>query len=358
LRLRVERIEKKGGIMRRVILVLILIFTIFGFGAKKEKDPEDILCSMAKNLSIGNPKRYKNLTIFPLSISKGRDKKSITTLDEAMKKGYIEIKEKSSSEVNTVILVNTSKHYVFILAGEVITGCKQDRMVSEDCLIPPHSGKVYLSVYCTEHGRWTHKTTTFGSGMIAINPSMREVAKASKSQSEVWAEVEEKREEVGAASSPTDAYMDIVEDEEVKKDLKPYLDKFSGIPDVSGWNTVGVIAAVGEEIIVLDLFSNHTLFKGLWKKLIKSYALDAINRPCNGSLSKSDIRDFLNELKDVEICTRDTDGTGDAYTIEGDFSFGTALLFDEKVVHCDLFPREDACPSKSIPTLDFRRERN
>ncbi len=343
--------------MKCSLLILIVLLSIVSMAAKTEGDPEDILCKTVKSISICNPIKYKNLTIFPLAISRGRDKKSIITLDEAFKKGHIEIMEKASSEVNTVVLVNKSKYYVFILAGEIITGCKQDRMVSEDCLIPPHSGKIYLSVYCTEHGRWSAKTKKFATGGIVINPGMREAAKATKSQSEVWAQVEEKRAEVGAASSPTDAYMDIIHDKDVEKKLKPYVDKFSGIPGISGWNTIGVLAAVGDEIIVVDLFTNHKLFKKLWKKLIKSYAMDAINHSAGGTLSKSDVRDFLNELGDVAICFRDTDGTGDAYTIDADRAFGTTIIFDEKVVHLDLFPRYGPCPTGGVPTLDFRREK-
>lgn len=344
--------------MKRSFLIFMVFCAMASVAAKTEGDPEDIIQGTSKSISICNPIKYKNLTIYPLALSKGRDGKSITTLDEAFKKGYIEIMEKASSEVNTVVLVNTSKYYIFILAGEIITGCKQDRMVSEDCLIPPHSGKIYLSVYCTEHGRWDAKSNRFASGGFAINPAMREAAKASKSQSEVWAKVEEKRAEVGAAASPTDAYMDIVEDKDVEKELKPYLDKFSSIPEIGGWNTVGVIAAVGDEIIVVDLFTNHKLFKKLWKKLIKSYAMDAINRSPGGSLSKSDVRDFLDELSDVTICSRDTDGTGDAYTIDADGAFGTTLIFDEKIVHLDLFPRYHPCPTDHVPMLEFRREQS
>ncbi len=344
--------------MKRFLCSIIICLSMVGITAAEEVDPEDILCKTAKSISIGKPIKYKNLSIYPLSISKGRDKKTILTLDEAIKKGYIDIMEKASSEVNTVVLANKSKYYIFILAGEVITGCKQDRMVSEDCLIPPHSGKIHLSVFCTEHGRWHEKSNKFAAGGIAASPGMRETAKATKSQSEVWAKVEEERSEAGAAPSPTDAYMDIIHDKDVERELKPYIDKFSNIPDVNGWNTVGVLAAVGDEIIVVDLFTNHSLFEKLWKKLIKSYALDAMNRSSSGSLSKGDVRDFLNELGDVSLCSRDTDGTGDAYTIDADRAFGTTLIFDEKVVHLDLFPRAHPCPTDPVPMLDFRREKS
>ena len=344
--------------MKRFAFTLILILIVLNISVANGKDAENIIGSTASYISVGNPISYKNLTIFPLSLSRGRDGKSIITLDRALKKNYIEIMETELGDVNTVILRNKSKYYVFILAGEIITGCKQDRMVSEDCLIPPYSGKIHLSVYCTEHGRWTAQTKKFATGGIAISPKMREVAKASKSQGEVWAQVEEKRSEMGAASSPTSAYMDIVEDKKVAREIKPYVDKFSNIPDVSGWKTVGVLAAVGDEIIVLDLFTNHNLFKKLWNKLIKSYALDAINRCPSGKLSRNEVLEYVKELKDVDLSSRNTDGTGYAYTLDCDCNFGTTLIFDEKIVHLDLFPRAQPHPHpiKRVPMLDFRRE--
>jgi hypothetical protein len=344
--------------MKRFAFILILMLVVLVASESMGKDAENIVSSTASYISVGNPVRYKNLTIFPLSLSRGRDGKQIVTFDHALKKDYIEIMEKESGDVNTVILRNRSKYYVFILAGEIITGCKQDRMVSEDCLIPPNSGKIHLSVYCTEHGRWTAQTKKFSAGGFAINPKMREVAKASKSQSEVWAHVEEKRSEVGAAPSATSAYMDIVEDDKVASEIKPYVDKFSNIPNVRGWRTVGVLAAVGDEIIVVDLFTNHKLLSELWDKLIKSYALDAVNRCPSGKLSKNDALQYIRELKDVCLTSRDTDGAGYAYTVDCDCSFGTTLIFDEKIVHLDLFPRAQPQPHpiKRVPMLDFRRE--
>ncbi len=342
--------------MKRLVLTTVAILATFNFAAFKKHSPEDNIRRTVKNISVCNPIHYKNLTIFPLAMSRGRDSKSIITLDRALDKNYIEIIEKESGDVNTVLLVNKSKYYVFILSGEVIKGCKQDRMVSEDCLIPPNSGKIHLSVYCTEHGRWTAQSKKFGAAKMAISPKMRGVAKESQSQSEVWAQVEEKRDEVGAASSPTSRYMDIVEDKEVAGKLKSYVDKFSNIPNVSGWNTIGVLAAVGDEIIVVDLFSNHKLFKSLWEKLVKSYALDAIHKSPEGKLSKNNVMDFIRELNDADLESRNTDGTGDAYTVDGDCSFGTTLIFDGKIVHLDLFPRQETQHPKRIPLLDIRRE--
>ena len=342
--------------MKRFILIFILIVLTINLEAFKKHTPEEILTSTADALSVCKPLRYKNLTIFPLALSKGRDTKSIITLDEAINRNYINIKETESGDVNTVVLINTSKYYVFLLSGEIITGCKQDRMVGEDCLIPPHSGKVYLHVYCTEHGRWTKKSERFSGGLMAISPNMRKVAKTSESQSEVWDQVEEKREEIGATASPTSRYMDIVQDKKIAGKLNSYIDKFSNIPDIKNRNVVGAVAAVGDEIIVLDIFTNHRLFKKLWSKLIKSYALDAIHKTVYGKLSRRDVYNFIKNLNDAELTERKTDGVGKSFTINNENSFGTSLIFKNKITHLDLFPEVTSHPKGRIPILDFRRK--
>ena len=334
---------------------MFILLTI-NLEAFKKHTPEETITSTTDAISVCNPLRYKNLTIFPLALSKGRDTKPMITLDEALDENYINIKEIESGDVNTVVLVNNSKYYIFLLSGEIITGCKQDRMVGEDCLIPPHSRKVYLHVYCTEHGRWIKKSERFSGGLMAISPNMRKAAKTSESQSEVWEQVEEKREEIGATASPTSRYMDIVQDKKIADKLNSYVDKFSSIPQIKNRSVVGVVAAVGDEIIVLDIFTHHRLFKKLWRKLIKSYALDAIHKTAYGKLSKRDVYNFIKNLNNAELTERKTDGVGESYTIDNENSFGTLLIFRGKITHLDLFPEAISHPKRRIPILDFRRK--
>ncbi|MDQ3744431.1 MAG: hypothetical protein M3444_08610, partial [Acidobacteriota bacterium] len=133
------------------------------------------------------PVSYKNLTIFPL---RGRDASTdaYITLDEGTRNGTVVIAERGAqtatrrmrgaanhriqqavsynegASVNELALVNKSGKKLLLLAGEVVVGGQQDRIVQEDRIIPPVSVPVALSVFCVEHGRWTARTTSYGGG--------------------------------------------------------------------------------------------------------------------------------------------------------------------------------------------------
>ena len=46
----------------------------------------------------------------------------------------------SGDEVNRLVLINNSDHPLLLLAGEVVTGGKQDRVIGVDRIVSPKSG--------------------------------------------------------------------------------------------------------------------------------------------------------------------------------------------------------------------------
>ena len=94
--------------------------------------------------------------------------------------------------MNRLVLVNNSKHPLILLAGEVVTGGKQDRVVGKDRIVPAESDPVDLSVFCVEHGRWTETSTKFDThASVMLQPSVRMKAMADQDQQKVWDEVGE-----------------------------------------------------------------------------------------------------------------------------------------------------------------------
>src|SRR5439155_23961793 len=57
-------------------------------------------------------------------------------LDEAMPKKLVEIKEVGGGSVNQLVLANNASQPLFLLAGEVIIGGKQDRIIGSNTIIP------------------------------------------------------------------------------------------------------------------------------------------------------------------------------------------------------------------------------
>lgn len=115
------------------------------------KGPVQVVEDYLKRINIGSPVEYRNLKIYPLEMTAILKTEDFITLDEAMDKGWLKIREIGSGNVNQVEIKNNGNVPVFILTGEMITGAKQDRMIKEDILLPSNSGWVEVDVYCVEH---------------------------------------------------------------------------------------------------------------------------------------------------------------------------------------------------------------
>jgi len=319
----------------------------------------DPIEALRSSLRVGEPWHYKNLTIFPLTSKAVAPAWSFVTIERAVDRGVLEIKEKGSGEVNTVRVRNTGSSYVFGLAGDMIVGAKQDRMLQADVLIPPRSGWLELDVYCTEHGRWSGKTDRFmGLGKVVPN-TVRARAAQTGSQQEVWAGVQEAKRALGDAT-PGSALQSVYNNQDVTKRSQEYIDELrpmSGRVD----GMVGALVAVGDDIVCVDVFASPGLLAKMWDKLLRSYVMDALARSATGRLSRDEARDFLDELDDARRESRETPGAGGLYRFNTGRATGSALVFHRRVVHLDLFPgatptyKDDDQEFGPTPNLDLRR---
>lgn len=155
---------------------------------------EGRVSEVLNRVQIGKPIQYQSLTIFPLTL-KGSEGRPYVTMDRAVDKGWVYFGELDHAEVNTVWVENRSSQYVFLLAGEMISGAKQDRMVGQDILLPPKSGKIKIAVFCVEHGRWVAQSDHFGAAKANAPLAVRRAGKIDQDQSMVWDKVAEKRAE-------------------------------------------------------------------------------------------------------------------------------------------------------------------
>src|SRR6266487_1416705 len=126
------------------------------------------------------PIRQGNLTVFPVVAAKSYPTGEFLTLDEGLRSGEVVVTEAGSvqglvrrhatpairhggAEVNRLVLVNNSKRPLLLLAGEIVSGGKQDRVIGKDRIVPGESDPVDLSVFCVEPGRWVAASEHFGA---------------------------------------------------------------------------------------------------------------------------------------------------------------------------------------------------
>ena len=278
---------------------------------------------------LGSPFTHNNLTVFPVLADELTASPDLITLDEGLRSGKVTITEfgadgrshtinrrqmGDSAEVNRLALTNKSGKPLVLIAGEMILGGKQDRIVGHDCIIESSNTPVPLDVFCVEHGRWSggaafgENVAAGGSGNgrdagasrtvdvmaapLAL-PNIREKAQAKKSQDEVWSAVAE-TVTVNATSSPTGNLNSVYKDKRVNTKLDGYERAFRD--RLSAGNIVGVVAAIDGKIVSADVFANHSLFQAYWPKMLKSYALEAVSITRAGTppqVSKTDAETFL-----------------------------------------------------------------
>ena len=313
----------------------------------------DAISTYLDNIKVGDPVEFKNLKIFPLIAGKTLSLQNYITLDEATDKNWLQIKELGSGNVNSVQIKNTGSSMVFILTGEMISGAKQDRMLKEDVLLPSKSGWIEVPVYCVEHGRWTSVSAEFKSEKLLVPNAVRQAAKLSESQAEVWDEIASSQDHLGIASE-TRTVRANYEDAEMQKKIGEYTNKFEKLPSLSK-STIGVVVSTGDRIICFDLFANNSLLSKYWKKLLKSYAMDGISGE-KSSIDKGTIESLCEALTNTRQVSRSTGGKGETFELTADFGKGSVLVYQSAVVHMDFFPTENIIDNDTDLRLDLRRD--
>ena len=296
------------------------------------------LPATSNDYKILAPITHGDLTIFPVVSGKSHDTSDFITLDEGIRSGDVVVTEVgnlhssmrrrppyqtrpySGAEVNRLVLVNNSKHPLILLAGEVVTGGKQDRVVGKDRIVPAESDPVDLAVFCVEHGRWVESSTKFDThASVMLQPSVRMKAMADQDQQKVWDEVANSRKNMSAVmlAAPsanlstvevtsaqaqidsTSSYAKARENSVVQKQVESITEPMqksyeSVIKQLRNQNAVGVVVAVKGHIVWADMFASSALLAKYWPKLLDSYATEALTMPgASGETSIKEAERFL-----------------------------------------------------------------
>jgi hypothetical protein len=326
---------KKAVLVGTVVLGLLLP-ALWGFSQSVEG-----LRDYLGQLEAGKPLIYRNLTVVPVftrDIHRSNDLGSYLTLDQALEEGILEIREKDGGDVPWVVVTNRSDRKIFVMGGEILSGCKQDRIVARDVLIAPRRKRLLLPVYCVESGRWHHVSGSFGSEKNLGTYSMRAAAQGSSgnNQMEVWDRVAESNRKMGVRSD-TEAYQDAFRNEEVSQLVNEVEEKFKDLPRIEK-GTTGVIVALGERIIGVDIFASPELFEALWPKIIKACVVAMSGYEQEVTFSTGEAEDFLNALQWMRYSRKPGVDLGFECSTELNDFVVNALLYDGSVWHLGAVP--------------------
>ncbi|MBA3352116.1 MAG: hypothetical protein H0U23_06790 [Blastocatellia bacterium] len=263
---------------------------------------------------LSGPYTHNNLTIY---LVHGRDAiigKTPLTLEEAMDRKLVKVHE--TSDVNELEIENISAtDEVFVQAGDIVKGGKQDRVLTVDLIVPVRSGRMPISSFCVEHGRWQPRASespeAFSvSSEIVPSKGLKLAAKHTGSQAQVWAGVAKSQEKLSAASNANVASnvsrssMQLsLEHNAVRTGAGDYVEALRTI--VRGKSDViGFVFAINGEINSSDTYGSHDLFIKLWPRLLKAAAIEAVSESygSEGSADAVDsIDDFLTDAEAADV---------------------------------------------------------
>ena len=258
----------------------------------------------------------------------------VATLEEAQAKGTLVITERGSATVPELIVDNRGKTHVLLLAGEILVGGQQNRVLREDILLPPLSGQRLISVYCVEQGRWSGERKAFESKAYAAQPSLRRKLLDGADQGRIWAEVDRSVRAQGIAPAPTGSLAQAYEAPAVRRRID---EVEHAVDDRAASGSLGAMVIVADEVAALDAFQDAGLFAREWRKLLRAHAMEAYGRPSKISASDDELRKraltLLAAVGGATGSARGNAGVGQLFEFRsGDFR-GAALDYEGRVVH-------------------------
>jgi hypothetical protein len=219
---------------------------------------------------------------------KGKDvirKTKFVTLEQALKDGKVTVGETGNVR-NLVISSEYDEEYVFIQAGDIVKGGKQDRTLSTDLIVPPSAKKIPLQSFCVESGRWrargTEKADKFSmSSNQVASRDLRVASRYRRSQQEVWdnaADLQEKlSSNVGkSVKSPlSSSSLELtLGNKDVRKHAEEYVNALRSIIK-DRKHIIGFVFAINGQLNTAEVYGSEDLFRQLWPKLLRTAAVEA-----------------------------------------------------------------------------------
>ncbi len=269
--------------VRRRVIAFAFVFGVVAansLAALAEARPKS-----TPNHEVSGPFTYQNLAVYLIHGKDVIQHKKILTLQEALQQKKIIVHETGS--VRQLEVENLSvEAEVFIQAGDIVKGGRQDRVLAYDLMVPPKSGRVSIASFCVEAGRWRRRGSedsakfSKSTGQLP-GKALRLAISSSGQQQLVWKRVKEQQDKlsqrlkkmVASAQSPSSLQLTL-ENKDLQAKVNAYVKRLekctAGKKDV-----VGFAVTINGKVESADLYGSSTLFRKMWPKLLRSAAVYA-----------------------------------------------------------------------------------
>ena len=189
-----------------------------------------------------------------------------------------------------------------------------------------------------------------------VHFSMKESGNFRSDQGAIW-------NEISAKASRRKAESGSMAMAEIYKKERPAIDDYLKNFEMSDLQ-IGAIFQINGNVAGIESFGKSDTFEKTFKKIVESYALDAIDwydSKFDKIGAKAKVVAFLKTIKTVQADSHQSVGLGTDYRLDSKKCTGFALAFDEMVLHMSVFARtsngEKIRPSVRMQRYSTRRYR-
>jgi hypothetical protein len=296
------------------------------------------------HIEVGKPQHFRNLTLFPLfRRDVAATEPEYLLLEEAIGQGLARVTEMGGGgSVPELRFENNAERPTLLLDGEELIGAKQNRVLNLTILVPAKQ-TIVIPVSCVEAGRWHQNSPIFKSAdhvmysraraarVAHVTNSMRTTGTRRSDQSAVWEELSAKASRM-EAESPTQAMAAIYERHTIS--VEEYVRNFAWLE-----SQAGVAFAFSGRLAGLDLLDHPLTMRKLFPKLVRSYALDALDAPAEKTepATRPDVSNWLEQLMTAQSFSQPGVGLGKDVRLNGHSVSGAALWALERYIHVCAF---------------------
>ena len=294
---------------------------------------------------VSGPHVHENLAVYFVH-GRSADGPTPLTLQEALLNGKVSVIE--TGRVNELMIENAGADPVFIQAGDIVKGGKQDRVLTVSFILPPNSGRLPIASFCVEQGRWSArgaeevaKFSSAGEAMpsraallamaapppaakapsdpptATAEPStdvrnrvqQREAAgrarnsdETSTKQRKVWDSVANTQQKLSqglnaavAAPQSASSLQLSLENGKLKEARTAYI-KALEQAGVQETDVVGYVVAINGKISVANVYPSNALFKKMWGKQLAAVVTEAIGEKAGAQAAPAPPRTAASEF--------------------------------------------------------------
>jgi hypothetical protein len=316
-------------------LAITVISAATGWAQRPSTDRHvDELAACLDRVQIAEPLSHQTLSVYPILLDGGdRLRGRWLTLDDAIARGSLVVREKQDASVPVISVENRSRdHHVFLMKGEIVAGGKQTRTLRGDAVIAPGQS-VELSVFCVEAHRWKGDDR-FAAGKLLVPQSIQQELRRGADQQRIWAEIARNNEAL-SVENPTGSLEKAMKDGGVQERLERV--RKAIVPRIPA-GTMGFIFVDRGRALGVELFGNEDLARSLFPKLLDSYAVDCLllTREADEKRAQAEHRpavDFFERVCRAGSERTATEGSGAGIRTRAQGLLGDGVSFERALVH-------------------------